>query len=199
VGAGADSLVRAADHTPHVRHLVDEHLIFVRAALGDEPLPHALQRGGIAAFRVQRLAHTLRQLPRLGQRVAHLERDLGLFSEIGDCNAVFRDARVDLDGERLGFRRAAGREARFVRAGSDQRSVAAESAAFHVAAATRRSAWIPEIPHESIHPDLRRQRRRQPAPATAAAASARRRSPRFAGVAADDFVRRVEDVERDRA
>src|SRR5438874_908647 len=149
VGARADFLIGAADLASDVRHLVDEHLVFVRTGLRRQPGPDGLQRGLIPALRVDCLPDPLRELPRLGQRVADLERELRMLREIGGGNAVGRNAWIDLHRERLGLRDAAGGEARLVRTRRDERPVAAEAAAFAVAAA-RGSARMAQIPHEPV-------------------------------------------------
>src|SRR5207253_11454836 len=108
-------------------------------------------------------------------------------------DAVLRDAGIDLHDERFGFRDAARRQPRAIRAGRGHRTAAAEAAAFFVAAARRRAAGIAKIPDEAIHARFDRQRRRQRRAATAAAASPA--PARLARVAADDLPGRVENLE----
>ena len=133
---------------------------------------------------------------RLGQQVAHFERELRLFREIGNRDAILRDARIDLHGERFGPGDTARRQPRAIGAWRDQRTAGRRTAAFHVAGRRRRAARVAQVPDEAVHAGLRRQRRREPAAAPSAAAAACRRGRGLAArVRPHDRSRRVQDLE----
>ena len=112
----------------------------------------------IAALCFHGLAYAARQLACLGEEVAYLERELRLLDEIGGGPAVFGDTRIDLHGERLGLRHAAGGQPRTIRAWRDERTAAAKAATLHFATAAGGPTRIAQVPNEPIHPSFRRER-----------------------------------------